>query len=203
MLINPVTLKGARVCLEPLTLDHLDALSQFALSEEIWRYFPIRLLTREDLKGQLQSVLDGQTNGTDLCFVVIERASGNLVGTTRFMNIEVRNRGVEIGGTMIDPQWQRTFVNTETKYLMLRHAFETWRCIRVCLKTDSLNLRSRAAILRLGARDEGTLRNHIVMPDGRFRHSVYFSIIESEWPAVKANLEVRLSAKGDISLRSE
>jgi RimJ/RimL family protein N-acetyltransferase len=111
------------------------------------------------------------------------------------MNMDLTNRKVEIGSTWIAPQWQRTVINTEAKYLMLRHAFETWNCMRVELKTDALNQRSRRAILRLGAKEEGTLRKHMVCWDGRQRDSIYFSILDTEWPEVKGQLEQRLAQK--------
>jgi RimJ/RimL family protein N-acetyltransferase len=119
----------------------------------------------------------------------MEHSSGQIVGSTRFMNIDCANRRVEIGSTWIVPRWQRTAINTEAKYLMIRHAFEVWKCVRVELKTDALNQKSRAAILRIGAKEEGTLRQHIVTHTGRLRDSVYFSILDKEWPEVKARLE--------------
>ena len=124
-----------------------------------------------------------------LVWVTVSREIGEPVGATGYLNIDRHNRGLEIGGTWITPQWQRTACNTEAKYLQLRNAFETLGCIRVEFKTASLNAKSRAALLRIGAVEEGTMRNHIIMPDGRLRHSVYFSVIESKWPAVKARLE--------------
>jgi RimJ/RimL family protein N-acetyltransferase len=142
----------------------------------------------------MEAALKDQANGIALPFVTIDRASNTVVGSTRFGNIDRANRRVEIGWTWINPQWQRTYINTEAKYLMLRHAFETWQCIRVELKTDSLNEKSRNAMLRIGAKEEGTLRNHMVTYSGRLRHSVYFSIIDSEWPQVKANLEAKMAA---------
>ncbi|MBP1601939.1 MAG: Acetyltransferase, family, partial [Acidobacteria bacterium] len=119
-----------------------------------------------------------------------------VVGSTRFANIDRANRRVEIGWTWVSPPWQRSFVNTEAKYLMLKHAFEVMRCIRVEFKTDSLNQRSRAALLRLGAKEEGTLRNHMITSTGRYRHSVYFSIIDSEWPDVKRSIELEQGWSG-------
>ncbi len=127
--------------------------------------------------------------GAALAFATIYTDTGHAVGSTRFCNFDAANRRVEIGSTWIAPPWQRTVVNTEAKYLMLRHAFEVLGCIRVEFKTDSLNERSRAAILRIGASQEGILRNHMVTHTGRFRHSVYFSITDAEWPAVQARLE--------------
>lgn len=192
MVVEPVTLEGTRVRLEPLAPNHLDALVKFGLNEDLWRYRTDVVSSRDEMRAYIQKVLAKQAQGEELGFAVIERASGAVCASTRLMSIDVVNRGVEIGGTFIDPRWQRTFVNTECKYLLLRHAFETWRCIRVFLKTDSLNEQSRSAILRLGAREEGTLRNHMIMPGGRYRHSIYFSILDSEWPTVKSGLEAKM-----------
>ncbi|MGH9404530.1 MAG: GNAT family N-acetyltransferase [Terriglobia bacterium] len=192
MTIKPTTIEGDRLRLEPIGPAYLDALAEFGVNPDLWRYRPDSVSTREQMQSYIQRILDRQEEGTELGFVIVERASNRVAGSTRFMDIDVPNRGVEIGGTFIAPQWQRTFVNTETKYVMLRHAFETWGCIRVCLKTDSLNERSRQAILRLGAKEEGTLRNHMIMSGGRVRHSVYYSILDTEWPAVKAGLEAKL-----------
>lgn len=199
MIIQPVTLEGPRVRLEPLTLDHVDALAEFGLNPDLWRYRTEVVQTRDEMRSYVLNILDRQAAGTEVGFVTIERSSGRVAGSTRFMDIDVRNRGLEIGGTFIDPRWQRTFVNTEAKYLMLRQAFETWGCVRVCLKTDSLNDRSHQAILRLGAKEEGLFRNHMIMPGGRLRHSIYFSIIDSEWPAVKARLEAKLDGRNGSS----
>jgi RimJ/RimL family protein N-acetyltransferase len=137
--------------------------------------------------------LDAQKAGTALPFATVHVASGQVIGSTRFMNIDVANRRVEIGATWIAAPWRRTAVNTEAKYLMLRHAFETLGCIRVELKTDALNQRSRNAIRRIGAQEEGILRQHVVTWSGRLRDSVYFSILNSEWPRVKQDLEQKLS----------
>jgi len=126
-------------------------------------------------------------------FASLERGSGQTIGSTRFMNIDRANRRVEIGSTWIAPAWQRTAVNTEAKYLMLRHAFEVWGCMRVELKTDALNQKSRNAILRIGAKEEGTLRRHLVTWTGRVRDTVYFSILDDEWVDVKSGLESRLA----------
>ena len=123
---------------------------------------------------------------------MIDKASGRIIGSTRYGNIDRVHHRVEIGWTWVARQWQRSAVNTEMKYLLLRHAFETLKCIRVELKTDSLNERSRAAILRIGAREEGTFRNHMITASGRIRHTVYFSILDSEWPDVKTRLERKL-----------
>lgn len=193
MQIQPVTLEGARVRLEPLALEHAGALAQFGLDPALWQYRPDTVATRDGMRKYVETILDRQAAGTEVGFATVEKQSGLVVGSTRYMDIDVKNRSLEIGGTFIDPRWQRTYVNTEAKYLMLRHAFETWGCVRVCLKTDSLNERSRDAILRLGAQPEGMLRNHMIMPGGRLRHSLYFSMIDSEWPAAKARLEEKLN----------
>ncbi len=190
MKIEPVVLEGKHVRLEPLALSHLDALCGVGSDAEIWRWNPyIQTGSREGIRAFVEYALGEQAGGTGLPFVTIERATGRAIGSTRFMSIERQHRRVEIGGTWLGLAWQRTAVNTEAKYLMFRHAFETWGCIRVELKTDSLNERSRKAILRVGAKEEGTFRNHMVTSTGRIRHSIYFSVIDSEWPEVKARLE--------------
>jgi RimJ/RimL family protein N-acetyltransferase len=148
--------------------------------------------TPEDFQQLVAKALQEQERGESVVFTTVESSSGRVVGSTRFMNIDRNNRRVEIGSTWIAPAWQRTAVNTEAKYLMLRHAFEVWQCLRVELKTDALNHKSRNAILRLRAKEEGTLRRHVVTWTGRVRDSVYFSILDSEWPEVKARLEAKL-----------
>jgi RimJ/RimL family protein N-acetyltransferase len=193
--IQPVMLEGKFVRLEPLTADHHGLLCEVGLDESLWELVPTRVLTPEEMTKYIQTALDAQAAGTALPFATVERASGRAIGSTRFGNIDRANRRVEIGGTWLGRKWQRTAANTEAKYLMLRHAFEVWKCNRVELKTDSLNERSRRAILRIGAREEGTLRNHVVTWSGRLRHTVYFSILKPEWPAVKADLERKLVAK--------
>src|SRR5579863_2982960 len=132
MIVKSITLEGSRVRLEPLTLDDLDTLSEFGLNEDLWRFRPDAVTTRDEMRAYIERALSKQAQGAELGFVIIERASGRVAGSTRFMSIDTENRTVEIGGTFIDPRWQRTFLNTEAKYLMLQHAFESWRCIRVC-----------------------------------------------------------------------
>ena len=193
MVVKPVILEGQRVRMEPLEARHLDALAEFAFGEGVWKWTANIVNTREDLQRYVDRALKEKEDGVSLPFVTVHRESGRVVGSTRFGNIDRENRKAEIGWTWVDPTWQRTFVNTEAKLLMLTHAFETWKCIRVELKTDALNTKSRAAIRRIGAVEEGTLRNHMIIESGRFRDSVYFSIIESEWPAVKNNLTDMLS----------
>jgi RimJ/RimL family protein N-acetyltransferase len=196
MRLAPVTLEGGSVRLEPLTESHHAALCEIGLDPELWRLIPYRVTTAEEMLDYIRTALAGQAAGNTIPFVTVERASGGVVGSTRFMNIDAANRRVEIGATWLAQSWRRTAINTEAKYLMLRHAFETLGCIRVELKTDALNERSRAAILRIGAREEGTLRQHMVTWSGRLRDTVYFSIIDSEWPGVKASLEAKLKRGG-------
>jgi RimJ/RimL family protein N-acetyltransferase len=193
--IRSVTLEGSAVRLEPIRREHWKPLWEVAkdAAEEIFRWIPYPMRTAEDFEQWADKALAEQERGESLVFVTVEQASGRTIGSTRFMNIDRANRRVEIGSTWIAPAWQRTVVNTEAKYLMLRHAFEEWKCIRVELKTDALNQKSRNAILRIGAKEEGTLRRHWVTWTGRVRDTVYFSILDSEWPEVKARLEERLS----------
>lgn len=193
MEIQPVILEGASVRLEPLCADHLAGLCAVGLDENIWRWFLVEITTRQEMQEFIDTALDEQAAGVSLPFATIDRHSGNVVGSTRFLTIDCPNRNVEIGWTWIPPQWQRTAINTEAKFLMLRHAFEQWGCIRVALKTDELNERSRAAIARLGAKEEGHFRNHMIVSSGRIRNSVYFSIIDSEWPEAKRRLEAMLA----------
>ncbi len=193
--IQDVTLEGRFVQLAPLQREHSpllwDVMKDHAA--ELFRWIPYPMRTAEDSARFIGLVLGEHQRGVSVPFATLERNSGRMVGSTRFMSIDVVNRHVEIGSTWIAPAWQRTAVNTEAKYLMLRHAFETWKCLRVEFKTDSLNEKSRKAILRLGAKEEGTFRNHMVTWNGRIRHSVYFSIVDSEWPEVKNRLEARLA----------
>jgi N-acetyltransferase len=187
------TLEGVHVRLEPLTDSHVQPLAEVAFDPELWRWTMSRIHTIEDLAGYVHSALQEQRAGVALPFATVERSSGRVVGSTRFGNIDRPNRRVEIGWTWIARPWQRTALNTEAKYLMLRWAFEKLGCIRVELKTDALNDRSRRAIARLGAVEEGVLRSHMITAAGRVRDTVYFSIIESEWPNVRASLERKLT----------
>ena len=195
MKVEPVTLEGTRVRLEPLSLSHHEALARVGLDEDLWRWIPTSVRTSEEMAAYIAKALDEQARGVSLPFAIVEKSSGRAIGSTRYANIDCEHRRVEIGWTWVARQWQRTAVNTECKYLLLRHAFETLGCIRVELKTDSLNERSRAAILRIGAKQEGIFRNHMITSSSRIRHTVYFSIIVSEWPAVKAALEEKLKCE--------
>ena len=192
------TLEGAHVRLEPLRPEHAPMLWEIAKDHlgDLFRWIPYRLESLADFRDFNQRVLDEQARGLSLPFATFQRQPSQIVGTTRYMNMDLANRKVEIGSTWIAPKWQRTVINTEAKYLMLRHAFEVWNCVRVELKTDALNQRSRNAILRLGAKEEGTLRKHLLTWNGRQRDSVYFSILDTEWPQVKAHLESKLRREG-------
>lgn len=193
MQVEPVVLEGDFVRLEPMSIKHLPALCEVGLDASLWRLTTNNLKDAGDLARYVQTALDDQRHGVSLPFATIERVSGTAVGSTRFGNIDTAHRKAEIGWTWINPKWQRTAVNTEAKLLMLTHAFEVWNCVRVELKTDALNERSRNAILRIGAKEEGISRNHMITDLRRFRDSVYFSIIESEWESVKENLRSRLA----------
>jgi len=192
----PVTLEGSFVRLEPIRREHAELFWAVAKNEleDIFRWIPYAMKTGEDFRALIDKAFAEQDRGDSVVFATVERSSGRAIGSTRFMNIDRANRRVEIGSTWIAPAWQRTAVNTEAKYLMLRHAFEVWGCMRVELKTDALNQKSRNAILRIGAKEEGTLRRHLVTWTGRVRDTVYFSILDSEWPRVKAGLEAKLAA---------
>jgi RimJ/RimL family protein N-acetyltransferase len=192
--VAPVTLEGAVVRLEPLRRNHAGMFWDVAKNDldNIFQWFPYRVNSLEDFNNIVDKALLEQERGDSVVFATLERSSGKVIGSTRFMNIDRVNRRVEIGSTWIAPAWHRTVVNTEAKYLMLRHAFETWNSFRVELKTDALNQRSRNAILRIGAKEEGALRRHVITWTGRVRDTVYFSILDSEWPEVKAKLETRL-----------
>lgn len=171
----PLTLEGAIVRLEPIRREHANLFWDIARNdlEDIFRWIPYSVRTLEDFHGLVDKALNEQQRGESVVFATVERTPGRIIGSTRFMNIDRTNRRVEIGSTWIAPAWQRTAVNTEAKYLMLRHAFQVWGCIRVELKTDALNQKSRNAILRLGAKEEGTLRRHLLTSTGRVRDTVY------------------------------
>jgi len=193
-IVLPLTLEGAVVRLEPVRREHAELFWEIAKSdlEDIFRWIPYSMKTPDDFQRLIDKAFEEQERGESIVFATVERASGRVIGSTRFMNIDRINRRVEIGSTWIAPPWQRTAVNTEAKCLMLRHAFEVWTCMRVELKTDALNQKSRNAILRIGAKEEGTLRRHLVTWTGRVRDTLYFSILDSEWPEVKTRLKGRL-----------
>lgn len=191
--IRQVVLEGNHIRLEPLALVHHSALCEIGLDPELWKLTMARIEGPEHMMDYIQTALKWQQDGTAVPFVIREKVSGKIVGSTRFANIDRSNRRLEIGWTWIARPWQRTIVNTEMKYLLLKHAFELLGCIRVEFKTDSLNSRSRTALLRIGAKEEGIFRNHMITPSGRIRHSVYFSIIDSEWNTIKLHLEEKMN----------
>jgi RimJ/RimL family protein N-acetyltransferase len=193
----PVTLHGRHVRLEPLAPAHAADLARAAAEPEIWAYMPVPApLTPEAMQAVIAKAEVERAQGVRLAFAIISLASGRAVGSTSYLDIAPGHRRVEIGWTWLGAEARRTAVNTECKYLLLRHAFETLGCNRVQLKTDSRNLRSRAAIERIGGVMEGVLRRHMLMPDGHKRDTVMFSIIAEEWPAVKRRLEQRLAPVG-------
>ena len=193
MLIEPVTLRGSIVRLEPMTLDHVLPLAQAGLDPELWRWVPTCVSTPEQMHDYVLQAMDECQRGSALPFVIVSQASGQVIGSTRFGNIDRANRRLEIGWSWLTPTQQRMGANTEAKRLLLAHAFETLGAYRVEFKTDALNETSRRAILRLGAVEEGVFRKHVVVQrTGRVRDTVYFSIIDTEWPAIKERLAERL-----------
>jgi RimJ/RimL family protein N-acetyltransferase len=187
---TPVTLVGVSICLVPLTGAHISGLAEVGCDDRIWKLMRYGLIrTEAEMRTWVNHLLERQAAGTDLPFAVIHLASGRVAGATRYMEIHPENRGLEIGGTWYGLDFQRTIVNTESKYLLLQYAFDVMGVIRVQFKADVRNERSRHAIERIGAKREGILRNHMILPDGRIRDSAYYSIIDHEWPGVKAKLE--------------
>ncbi|MGH8481250.1 MAG: GNAT family N-acetyltransferase [Nevskiaceae bacterium] len=180
---------GSHVRLVPMSMEHLPGLTAAGADPEIWKWYSVNGATPETMRAFVEDALDMQAKGTGVPFAVVEAAGGTVVGSTRFGAIERKHRRAEIGWTFLAARCQRTGVNTEMKYLMLRHAFEAWGLQRVEFKTDSLNEKSRNALARIGATEEGTLRNHMVTFTGRVRHSVYYAITNEDWPRVKQRLE--------------
>ncbi len=193
MEIKPVELTGRVVRLEPLRADHAFELYSSGKDESIWQYMRYRVVrSPEDMAVWVDELLSAQSAGTDLPFAVIHQELGQAIGSTRYLDIQPQNRSLEIGGTWYAVAHQRTAVNTECKYMLLRHAFEVLGCARVQFKTDVRNQRSQKALERIGARQEGVLRDHMVLPDGSLRSSVYYSILQREWREVKHELEGKL-----------
>ena len=191
--VEPVILEGSRVRLEPLTLEHVPRLAEDAVDPAIWQWTIARPTDEAGLRAWAETALAGRAAGTEFPFVTIDAATGRPIGSSRFMNIVLEHRRLEIGWTWVAPAWQRTGANREAKLLMLGHAFDTLGCRRVEFKTDSLNEPSRTALLGIGAQFEGIFRKHMVMPGGRMRHSAWYSVIDEEWPAVRAGLERSLA----------
>jgi RimJ/RimL family protein N-acetyltransferase len=190
--VEPVVLEGRVVRLEPLALDHVPGLTEVGLDAELWRWTLTQVRTPGEMRAYVERAIAAAEQGEEVPFATVAVASGRPIGSTRFMSIDAGHRRLEIGSTWIASAWQRSAVNTEAKLLMLRHAFNALGALRVEFKTDSLNERSRAALTGIGAVEEGTLRNHMVTESGRRRHSVYYSVIEEEWPRVRQRLEARL-----------
>ncbi|MBM3124899.1 MAG: GNAT family N-acetyltransferase [Chloroflexi bacterium] len=194
--IQPITLVGNHVRLEIMTLGHAPELAKIGVGQDFWDFMLYgEMRTDQDMQNWVTDILNRSATGTDLPFVAIHLDSGRVAGATRYLNIMPKDRGLEIGGTWYGLEFQRTAVNTECKYLLLKHAFESLGAIRVQLKTDLRNVRSQVAIERIGARKEGILRNHMVLPDGRYRDSVFYSILDTEWQEVKVRLEGMLARK--------
>ena len=195
--VPPVTLEGRHVLLSPMARERADALATAlgtaAADGNMWESIVTSIPRPEETRAYVGQALAELDRGVSMPFVTIDRASGKVVGSTRYMNIEAPHRRLEIGTTWIGKSFQRTAINTEAKYLMLRHAFETLHCIAVDLRTHEKNLQSRAAIERLGAKLDGILRNHRILPDGSLRNTASYSIVDTEWPEVKARLEARLA----------
>ncbi len=190
----PVPLEGRHVRLEPLNESHIPGLAAVGAGQDFWQFMLYGdMKTDEDMKNWVLDIMSRGQRGTDLPFAVIHLESGRVAGATRYLNIVPHDRGLEVGGTWYGLEFQRTAVNTECKYLLFTHAFEVLKCIRLQIKTDLRNVRSQKAIERIGAKKEGVLRNHMILPDGRYRDSVFYSILDTEWPAVKINLEKMLT----------
>lgn len=195
-MLQPVILEGRVVRLEPLALGHVPGLCLVGLDPELSRWTPRRVTNASEMRAYVEKALAGQAQGNALPFAVVHLPSGAVIGSTRYAAFSPEHRRIEIGWTWYSSAHQRTAVNTEAKYLLLMHAFETLGIERVELKTDALNEASRRAILRIGAKEEGVLRHHMVMPEGRLRDTVYYSILAAEWPTVKARLEGFLRRQG-------
>ena len=190
--LGPITLNGTHIRLEPMRPSHARALLEAGQDEAIWTWMPARPLTAETMDHWLERAMQAESQGREYPFVVVRLGDNRVIGSTRYLDVQEDDRNVEIGWTWYSPDVWGGVVNPEAKYLLMRHAFDDWHAIRVALKTDINNLHSQAAIKKLGARYEGTLRNQRIRPDGSYRDTVIFSVIESEWPPVKSRLEERM-----------
>lgn len=188
MHVEPVTLSGRTVRLEPLTMAHLPALTRVGLEPELWRLQPAPIETADDMRGYVAHAVEEQRRGNALPFAIVDQATGQAIGSTRYFEIAPQHRRLEIGATWLTSAYQRTAANTEAKLLLLTHAFEALGAMRVVFKTEVLNAKSRAALARIGAIEEGVFRKHLIAASGRPRDMVYFAILEEEWPGVKARL---------------
>lgn len=191
-MIFPFSLAGSLIRLTPLSLGHLDALCASGLEPSLWQATTIQLLTRGDMEAYVRAALDAQMRGTAMPFAILERSTGKLIGSTRFHSVDVAHRHLEIGFTWLSLPWQRTAANTEAKYLMLRHAFESMGYIRVEFRADAENEKSRRALKRIGAFEEGTLRHFRISPHRGIRDMVVYSIVREEWPGIRSDLELKL-----------
>jgi len=185
---TPITLTGKHVRLEPLTLEHHDDMVEAVRDGELWKLWYTFIPAPENMREEIRRRLERQANGSMLPFAVVELSSGKAVGMTTYMDIDAANRRVEIGSTWYRQRVQRTPLNTECKFLLLRHAFEELNCVAVEFRTHFFNHRSRRAIERLGAKLDGILRNHRFQPDGTLRDTCVYSIISGEWPTVRSHL---------------
>lgn len=190
--LQPVALAGEVVRLEPLAAGHASALAQVGLHPELWRLQPEPVQTQDDMQRYVDRALAGQRDGNCLPFVIVRQDDGQIIGATRYMDIALAHKRLEIGGTWLTPTSQRSGANTETKFLLLQHAFETIGIMRVVFKTELSNMQSRQAILRIGGVEEGVFRKHLIAQSGRTRDMIYFAILDEDWPAVKARLLARM-----------
>lgn len=190
--LQPIVLQGERARLEPLSIQHVTSLLKAAQDSRIWDFMPTRLDSLDAVQTWIEQALALQARGEELPFVIVDRNDERVVGSTRLIDYQAAHRNVEIGWTWLQPSVWRTRINTECKYLLLCHCFEELKLVRVTLKTDARNERSQRAIERIGGTREGVLRRHRILPDGFIRDTVYFSILDHEWPGVKARLEEML-----------
>ncbi|MEO7369208.1 MAG: GNAT family protein [Gemmatimonadaceae bacterium] len=198
MEVTAVTLDGKRIRLEPMTREHLDGLIEAGAFAELWKWTNTRADSPEGMTQYARAAMEDRDRGTSLPFVTVDKDTGRVIGSSRFGNIDPPNTKTEIGWTWVTPAFQRTHVNSEAKLLMLTHAFEVWGCTRVELKTDVLNDKSRNAMKRFGAVEEGVLRKHILTYSGRYRDSIYYSVLDTEWPAVKERLNGFIARKDSV-----
>ncbi|WP_313621682.1 GNAT family protein [Achromobacter sp.] len=194
--LQPVILVGDIIRLKPLTSDHAGELARIGLHPDLWRLQPEPVATAEDMRRYVDRALESQREGTCLPFVIVLQSTGQIIGSTRYMDIALAHRRLEIGATWLTPASQRSGANTEAKFLLLQHAFETIGIMRVVFKTELSNTQSRQAILRIGGVEEGVFRKHLIAQSGRARDMVYFAILDEDWPKVKARLQARLHPAG-------
>ena len=192
--VAPVTLEGSIVRLEPLSLDHAEDLAEVGLDPAIWRWTLARPTDVDGIRAWIATALANREAGAEMAFATVDVTTGRPIGSSRFLSIVPEHRRLEIGWTWVAPAWQRRGANQEAKYLHLRHAFEDLGANRVEFKTDSRNEKANPALLSIGARFEGTFRNHMIMPEGPLRHSNYYAVVVEDWPGVKAMLEARIGA---------